>query len=364
MSTPLEQALARLVADGTLTGDQARAVAREVAALPATAAPQAPHAPSRDRDRPAWTTLVAEIGGYVGGAFVLAAALVLVGPNWDRFGTLARTAILGVPGLVLLAAAAGVLATTAGGWPVHHRRGTGPRRRLAAALVVVGGALAAGAVVAAGPTSSRWDAVVWFATATAVGVAGYAALRQPLLHVATAGAAAGAATTLAVEVVGDWRWQNVASGSALVVLALAWLALAFGGALAEAGLGLTVAGVVAFVGGEVLALGENLEWAGFAVLALTAVAGLAGYVRTRHVGVLVVGVVALATVVPQAVVHYTNGELGAAGALLVTGLSILGASVLGLRLRSATADDGADADRADGANGSGGAPSEPPVPVP
>jgi hypothetical protein len=48
--------------------------------------------------------------------------------------------------------------------------------------------------------------------------------------------------------------------------------------------------------------------------------------------VLVVGVVALATVVPQAVIDYTDGALGAAGALLLSGLSIVGASVLGLRL--------------------------------
>jgi len=47
----------------------------------------------------------------------------------------------------------------------------------------------------------------------------------------------------------------------------------------------------------------------------------------------VVGVVALATVVPQAVIDYTGGALGAAGALLVVGLSIVGASVIGLRLR-------------------------------
>jgi hypothetical protein len=47
----------------------------------------------------------------------------------------------------------------------------------------------------------------------------------------------------------------------------------------------------------------------------------------------VVGVVALATVVPEAVLHYTHGSLGAGAALLVVGLSIVGASVLGLRLR-------------------------------
>ena len=55
--------------------------------------------------------------------------------------------------------------------------------------------------------------------------------------------------------------------------------------------------------------------------------------------VLAVGVVALATVVPQAVIHYTDGALGAAGSLLVVGLSIVGASAAGLRLRKEVAED-------------------------
>jgi hypothetical protein len=338
MTTPLEQALGRLVADGTLTGDQARAVGRELAALPLPAT----GGPSPDRGRPAWSGLVAEIGGYVGGSFVLAAALVLVGPNWGRVGYGARIALLGVPGLVMLAAAAAVLATTVGGWPVRHRDGAGSRRRLAAALVVVGGGLVASAVTVAADLGYRWEPVLWFGVATAIGAAAYTALRQSFLHVATASAAGGLVTAVAMSVITDYPWEAVGSGSALLALAVVWVALALAGVLAETGLGLTVAGVIAFVGGEVLALGERLEWVGFAALAVVAVAGLAGYVRSRHVGVLVVGVGALATVVPQATVHFTNGELGAAGALLVTGLSILGASVLGLRLRSTTADDPTD----------------------
>ena len=126
MSTPLEQALGRLVADGTLTGDQATAVTREVETLATQSLGTRPAAaqPVRDRSRPAWTALVAEIGGYVGGAFVLAAALVLLGPNWWRLGQGERLAVMAVPAFVLLAAAAAVLATTPGGWPVRHRRGT------------------------------------------------------------------------------------------------------------------------------------------------------------------------------------------------------------------------------------------------
>jgi uncharacterized membrane protein (UPF0136 family) len=75
---------------------------------------------------------------------------------------------------------------------------------------------------------------------------------------------------------------------------------------------------------------------GYLVLGLVAVAGLIGYLRTRQVPLLVVGVVALATVVPEAVNHYAGGTIRAGGTLLVTGLSIVSASMLGLLLHRRT----------------------------
>jgi hypothetical protein len=71
------------------------------------------------------------------------------------------------------------------------------------------------------------------------------------------------------------------------------------------------------------------------VLAGVALAGLAGYLALREVALLAAGAVALAVVVPQAAIDYSDGALGAAGALLVSGLSIVAASVVGLRVRKA-----------------------------
>ena len=116
-------------------------------------------------------------------------------------------------------------------------------------------------------------------------------------------------------------------------------ARAIKGILDERHLGLVSAGALFFVGAEMLTTDAATErsWAnvaGYILLSLLAAAGLVGYVRTRYVGVLAVGVIALATVVPQAVIDYTDGALGAAGALLLIGLSIVGASLVGVRLRS------------------------------
>ncbi len=368
MSTLAEQTLGRLVAGGILTPQQAAAVDDALAAAaravdpaaatagattgvstastdttpsPSAAAPAPRPAGGRTASRPAWTTVVAEVGGYVGGAFVLAAAIVLTGPRWPDFGTAARLAILGVPALALVVAAAAVLATATGGWPVHERRGSGPRRRLASALALVAAALAGGvSVVGVGVGDPwRWDGALWTGTALAVVATAYATCRTPVLHVATAAAAAGLAGFVLDTAVVDQTWSGVWVGAALLGVAAGWLVLTVTGLLDEVALGLTVAGSVAFVGGEVLAVQERYPSAGFLALGALAAAGLVGYVRARHVGVLVVGVVALATVVPQAVLHHTDGALGAAGALLVTGLSILAASVLGLQLRSVTRPD-------------------------
>jgi hypothetical protein len=70
------------------------------------------------------------------------------------------------------------------------------------------------------------------------------------------------------------------------------------------------------------------------VLVVLAVLGLAGYTWLRELTVLVVGGVTLAVVVPQFVIDSTDGALGAAGALLVRGLSIVAASVVAMRVRS------------------------------
>jgi len=331
---PLNEALARLVSRGTLTPEQADAVLAETlgpAAVPArTSRPRGP--------RRAWTSVLAEVGAYVGGAFVVAAIAVFTGQGWHRIGTAGRLFVFGVPAVLVLLAAAGVARATPGGWSVHEREGTGPWRRLVATLVLGGGALLGGftGVIAnaARPHTSEGAGVATVVTGTmlAVWALGYLVCRSPLLHLGCA-AAAGA------TVISGLNWVDpgvgpAAIGLGLLVLGAVWAGLSLTGVLDERTLGVIAAAVMGFVGAETMAQGGSVARAvGYLALAGIAVAGLVGYVSTRLVAVLVVGVVALATVVPQAVIDYTGGALGAAGALLVVGLSIVGASVIGLRLR-------------------------------
>ena len=334
----LDIALQRLVADARLTNAEADTVRAEFAAVKTT--------PER---RP-WTAVLPEVGAYVGAAFVMAAALVFAIPRWDDLSHSGQVAILGISALVFIGAALAVALSTPGGWSVHARAGLGTRRRLVSLLLAIGVAAAVGAVLvitAPGPADLAAPT-----TAAILAVAGYALCRTSLLHLAALGSLAVTSSAwldwAIPTVLGDpWipggreviSGPEVAIGLSFVVIAAVWALLAIKGVLDERHLGLVSAGALFFIGAEILATDTATDraWAngaGYILLGLLAVAGLVGYVRTRYVGVLAVGVIALATVVPQAVIDYTNGALGAAGALLLIGLSIVGASLVGVRLRS------------------------------
>ena len=326
-ATRLAIALDRLVGNQRLTAEQAAAVRDEFAAVALV--------PTRQP----WTAVLPEVGGYVGGAFVLAAALVLAGPRWDDLGYAGQLAVLGVPSLLMIGAAVAVALWTPGGWSVHARPGMGARRRLVAVLLAVGIVLAAccGAVIADPEDSGRLPVT----TAAVLFVAGYTLCRTALLHVGAFLSIALTAATWSIFLFSGDPDQSerppLALGFSLAAVAVVWGLLAVLGVLDERQLGMFAAGALFFVAAEVFVVGSGrsgVTGAGYLMLAALAAVGMYGYIRTRYVAVLAVGVVALATVIPQAVIDYTNGALGAGGALLLVGLSIVGASVVGMRLRS------------------------------
>jgi hypothetical protein len=327
----LTEALDRLIGRGTLSKAQAEAVLAEVGMAPGAVPP-----PTAEADRRGWTTVLAEVGGYIGAAFVIAAALVFTGPQWQHLSRAGREAVLGIPALLVLAGAVALAQAAPGGWSPRARTGLGARRRLVSALVLVGGGLLGGLTAELLQNQSAADsglqATAAALTVTAVWAVGFAGCRILLLHLATA-----VASCVSVMTTISWRFGGDVEpwwmGAGLVAVALVWAGLTALGAMDDREVGYPVAGIIAFIGSELLSVADHHAWIGYLLLAVLAVAGLAGYVRARLVPVLVVGVVSLATVVPQSIIDYTNGALGAAGALLVTGLSIVGASVVGLRIR-------------------------------
>lgn len=325
----LTAALDRLVAAGRLTKAQAEEISAEFAAPPTATG-------TTGRAAESWRSVLPEVGGYVGGAFVVAAALVLVGPRWDTLSRTVQVSVFLGPSVLLMAAAVVIALTAPGGWT--PRAGTVPaaRRRVVAVLLIVGAGVGAGsAAVIAGPDAADRAALV---TATVLLLGGYLFCRTVPTHLALL-------VSSAFTVISWTAWSayrltgtenpSVLIGVALLLLVAGWLVATVTGLLAERAVGVVGACAVAFAAAEMLAVGGESAWptaAGYLLLLLLATGGLVGYVRTRMIGLLVVGVVALATVVPQAVLDLTGGAVGAGGALLLIGLSVIGASVVGFRL--------------------------------
>lgn len=354
----LTTALDRLVLSRTLTTEQARAVLRELAlpipperpptltGVPLTPGVIAPHPPTPHPSGPqpadghdpaagtgadggdqpqAWAAVLGEVGGYVGAALVLGGCVVLAGPGWDTLSRIDRVVLLAGPALVLLLTAGVSAAMTPGGWTVRPRDGASARRRWVASLVTLAAVLLGAAVGQLLGAANRAPGVA--ATTASVCAAGYALCRSPLLQAGWAVAVAAALGELLARspLPAPTAWGFVLAGAL-------WVGLVMARVIDEWTVGVLLAGALGYVGGQMLALGED-QPLGYLVMGALAVGGLAGYLWTRRVAVLVVGVVSLATVVPEAVSHYAGGALRTGGALLVAGLSIVGASALGLALR-------------------------------
>ncbi len=286
---------------------------------------------------------VAELSGYLGGALVVCAAGIFFAAQWDdltsgqQVGLLAGIAVLlAVVGLVLGASSrVGLAGLRAGEDPV--------RRRLTGALLTGAAVSAAGAAglqadamltgTGTGPTAALFG----FATLALLSMLGY--LVVPTV-VGQLGVAAGAATAapLALDELGEL--SSVSVGSALLGVGVLWLLATERGLWREVasarviGAGLTVIGAQA----PVFDYGEA-RWVGYVALAAVAVAAFAVYVVRPAWPYLAAGVIAVTLVVPEVLLDWTDNALGPAGALLVTGVTLLGASLLGLRLRNEAASD-------------------------
>jgi hypothetical protein len=319
--TTLAGVLDRLVAATTLSRPQADAVDHEfrIAHRPSSAVA---------RESATRSSALIEVGGYLGAAFVVGAIGALIGPNWDDLSRSVELSLLIGPGLLLAICAVVLAAAMPGSWSIHPGDQAGPRRRLVGALVLAAGGLLAGA--AGVFFDNHVDQAVPL-TLLAVWGLGYLLCRGHVLHLAGAGALIWSILALLDESFDD-NWRR--TGLVLFATGVGWAALVLirrVRLIDERDLGLVVAGVMAFSGAEFVTATDPAIF-GFLLLAAISATGLAGYLHSRQLPALAVGGLTLAVAVPQAVIHYTDGSLGAAGALLVCGLSIVTASAVALRL--------------------------------
>jgi uncharacterized membrane protein len=282
---------------------------------------------------------LAEIAGYVGGALVVAAVGLVLATGWSELSATAQVTALAVI-TVLLGAAGLVAARVAGGYAELRDGRDDARRRLTSALLVGAGiaaALTVGRLVeTVGDEFSSWPSLAGGATLAVLAAAAYRLVAPSALgQLAMAGGAVTAVTS-GLTLLDDGSSTTVVPGLAFLLLGIAWLVLAELDVFREPVVARLVGVALAFTGAQLPIFDER--WVSYVLTLAVAVAGFALYLRTVSWPYLVVGVLGITVVVPEAVTDWTDGSLGVAGGVLVAGLALLGASLAGLRVKQEAAD--------------------------
>lgn len=275
---------------------------------------------------------VSEVAGYVGGAFVVAAAVLFFQSQWVAFSPGARVGILtAITGLLALAAV--LLIATDGGFAGLRTAPEAVRRRLAGVLftgAAFTGAVAVGihvnGMVAEGGSGAMMAAGM---TGLALALVGYLLAPTVLGQVAVAVAfLVGTPAALAVMGAED----PLPYGLVVLAVGVLWLVLVEREVWYEM-YSARVVGCFLVVLGAQIPVASAHAWVGYLATLAAAGAGFALYVYRRFWPYLATGVVGLTLVTPEALTDWTEGSLGTATILLLAGVTLLVTSLLGLRLR-------------------------------
>ncbi|WP_280232540.1 DUF2157 domain-containing protein [Nocardia cyriacigeorgica] len=304
-------ALRGLVESGVLTEQQRDAV------LAALAGPSA---------RPARSRLLAEIAAYAGAGLLLAGIALVLAASWEDLARTGRVAILALISVVL-----SVIAVTVAGGPsalfprfgVRAEAAEVPavRTRLATVLFALTAAFVAGTVGSAiedGNTDSAW--VYACVAGLIVAVIGYLALPSLIGMLTCAGFSAAAVPGVMTDLIDLHEgWPGVA----VLLLGVVWGGLTRLGAFTERWAGYLIAVILAVVGAQFTSEYDNLAVA-YWLTALVAALCFALYLTERSWVLVLGGAAALAIAAAEAVWDWTDGSVGAAGAVLIVGALVLG----------------------------------------
>ncbi len=273
-----------------------------------------------------------EVAGYLGGAFVVAAALLFFVDAWDDLGVGARIGLLAVSAAALAVAGAIVRGRSR----IPGGRPDDVRRRLAATLYAGAAACLAGVV---GLIVDELDGQEWGSAPSAafgltlavLALLGYLAAPTVLGQLVTAYGAVQFLAISTLDLLFGGDASELAFSAGVLVLAALWLTLAERRIWHER-LAARLIGAVLVVIAVQWPVVVGPSEAGYALSAIGAAVAFAVYVRVRAWPYLVLGVGLVTVVVPEALLDWTDGTLGVAGVLLVGGLVLLGGSVVGLRV--------------------------------
>ena len=297
----LDAALNALVHDGSLSADQADLVRTQY---------ESTEEPSDSRK-----SVLAEIAGYLGGAFVVIAVTIVTARQWVAFTELQRGILFGALAIALFA-----LGTFVG-------TSTAVKSRLAGLLF----GLAAGSTTGtlAILDSNRDTPTIAFLAGTAIALTGYYMVQTFVGHVILFGYVFITGIMALSDLTPDGSGMAIYIGAYFLVLGGAWTFFTYRKYL-DGILGYLFGGGTLFIATQVLFIDAE-HWLSY--LSMIAVAGGTAWLYLRvHAWPLVLAAVLTTTVgVGEFVAETLGGSLGAALGLFAAGAALVTSSLLALR---------------------------------
>ena len=297
----LDAALNALVHDGSLSADQADLVRTQY---------ESTEEPSDSRK-----SVLAEIAGYLGGAFVVIAVTIVTARQWVAFTELQRGILFGALAIALFA-----LGTFVG-------TSTAVKSRLAGLLF----GLAAGSTTGtlAILDSNRDTPTIAFLAGTAIALTGYYMVQTFVGHVILFGYIFITGIMALSDLTPDGSEMAIYIGAYFLVLGGAWTFFTYRKYL-DGILGYLFGGGTLFIATQVLFIDAE-HWLSY--LSMIAVAGGTAWLYLRvHAWPLVLAAVLTTTVgVGEFVAETLGGSLGAALGLFAAGAALVTSSLLALR---------------------------------
>ncbi len=297
----LDAALDGLVHDGSLSADQAELVRTRYS--------------ETDLPTDSRKSVLAEIAGYLGGAFVVIAITIITARQWESFLQWQRATLFGA-----LAVALFTLALFVG-------KSTPVKSRLSGVLYALAAGSTTGTVAIINPQNEA--PTLAFLSGTIVALIGYNLVQTFVGHVAIFGFTFLSGIMVFTDLTPDGAGTQVFIGSYFIALGTGWLALTYFKRVDEI-LGYLFAGGTLFIATQVFFFRtDRLP----SYLVMIYVASLATwlYLRVHSWPLLIAAVLTITVGVGEFVAETLGGSVGSALGLFAAGAAIVISSLLALR---------------------------------
>ena len=297
----LDAALDALVHDGSLSAAQADLVRTQY---------EVTQEPTDSRK-----SVLAEIAGYLGGAFVVIAATIMTANKWDTFSELQRGIIFGALAIALFALA------------LFVGKSTGVKSRLSGVLFGLAAASTTGTLAIIDP--QRDAPTLAFLAGTAIALIGFYIVQTFVGHAVLFGYIFITGIMAVSDLTPDGSGMAFFVGTYFLILGGAWIFFTYKKYL-DTFLGYIFGGATLFIATQVLFIDAE-HWLSY--LSMAAVAGATAWLYLRvHAWPLVLTAVLTTTVgVGEFVAETLGGSVGSALGLFAAGAALVTSSLLALR---------------------------------